>query len=145
MRGHRCNDEEEWSFSSDCLFMKAIGLLSYGIGCIETFITDRPFLIPLPRAVKVGVGVGVKQEIRSRKASRIRGVVVVNAMSIEKLASVVGIDSRILQPHREVLLIQALAYKLRISACSDRQIRRHSGLAILAILGESHHKEAIRR
>lgn len=134
MRGHRCNDQEEWSFSRDCLFKKAIGLLSYNIGCIETFIADRLFLIPLPSAVKVGVGVGVKQEIRSRKASRIWGVVVVNVMSIEELASVVGIDSCILQPYREVFLIQALAHKLGITACSDRRVRRHSGLAILAIM-----------
>lgn len=60
MRGHRCYDQEEWIFSRDCLLKKASSLLSYDIGCIETFITDRLFLIPLPSAVKVGIGIGVK-------------------------------------------------------------------------------------
>lgn len=127
MRGDGCNDQEEWIFSRDCVLKKASSLLSYDIGSIETFITDRLLLIPLPSAVKVRVGVGVKHEIGSRKASRIRGVVVVNVMSIEKLASVIGVDSCILQPYREVLLIQALVHKLGVSACSDSQIRRHSG------------------
>lgn len=125
MGGYGCNDQEEWIFSRDCLFKKASSLLGYDIGCIETFITDRLLLVPLPSAVKVGVGVGVKQEIGSSKASGIRGVVVVNIVSIEKLASVIGVDSCILQPYREVLLIQALVHKLRISACSDSQIRKH--------------------
>lgn len=126
MRGHGCNDQEEWVFSRDRLLKKASSLLSCDIGCIAAFITDRFLLIPLPSAVKVGVGVGVKQEIGSRKASRIRGVVVGNVMSIEKLASVIGIDSCTLQPNREVILVQALVHKLRVSACSDSQIRRHS-------------------
>lgn len=126
MGGHGCNDQEEWIFSRDRLRKKASSLLSCDIGCIATFITDRLLLIPLPGAVKVRVGVGVKQEIGPRKASRIRGVVVVNVVSIEKFASVIGIDSCILQPNREVLLIQALVHKLRVSACSDSQIRRHS-------------------
>lgn len=126
MRGHGCNDQEKRVFGRECLLKKASSLLSYDISCIETLITDRLLLIPLPSAVKVGVGVGVKQEIGSSKAGRIWGVVVVNVMSIEKLASVIGIDSCILQPYREVLLIQALVHKLGVSACSDSQIRRDS-------------------
>lgn len=126
MRSYGCNDQEEWIFSRDRLLKKASSLLSYDIRCIVTFITNRLLLIPLPGAVKVGVGIGVKQEIGSRKASRIRGIVVVNVMRIEKLASVIGVDSRILQPNREVLLIQTLVHKLGVSACSDSQIRRHS-------------------
>lgn len=126
MRSYRCNDQEEWIFSRDRLLKKASSLLSYDICCIEAFITNRLLLIPLPGAVEVRVGVGVKQKIGSREASRIWGIVVVNIMRIEKLASVIGVDSCILQPNREILLIQALLHKLGVSACSDSQIRRYS-------------------
>ena len=72
------------------------GLLGNYIGCVATFIAHWPLLIPLPRAIQVLVRVWVQQKVRACKSSRIRRIIIVNRMRVEELASIIGIDSRVL-------------------------------------------------
>lgn len=118
MRCHRRYGQEEWFLGCNCIVEETVGLVGYDIGRVASFITHRLLLIPLPCAIQVRVRVWVQEKVRASEPSSKGRIVIVDGMSIEELAGIVGIDSSIFQPYRKVSFVQALADELGIATCS---------------------------
>ena len=63
----------------------------------------------LPRAVEILVSLWIQEEVRANKTRRKRYVVIINRM---RLASVVSIVSRVLEPYKKIAFIQTLAHEI---------------------------------
>lgn len=118
---HRRYGQEEWFLGRNRIVEETVGLAGYDIGRVASFITHRLFLIPLPCAVQVRVRVWVQEKVRASKPSGKRRIVIVDVMSVEELAGIVGIDSSVLQPYRKVSFVQAQADELGIATCSRQK------------------------
>ena len=105
MRRNRGYGQKEWLAILDCVMKKGFRFLSQDISGVLPLVADRGVSIPLPSAIEIFVRVRVQEEIRASISCWIRCTIVLNRMCIEKLASIVGIISSILEPYREILLI----------------------------------------
>jgi hypothetical protein len=85
-------------------------------------VADGRVAVALEARVEVHVRVRVQQEVGAVPAGGVRGVVVLDRVRVEQLARVVRVVAGLLQPEREVGVVQPLADELGVSACSGQPL-----------------------
>ena len=80
-----------------------------------SLVADRRVMISLVSGVQINVGKGIQKEVRLRPSFHVRFVVIIDLVGIEQLAGIVCVVTSLLQPHREVLIVQSLTEEFRIT------------------------------
>ena len=114
----RSYGQEKWFASFDCIIKKTPRLLSQDVGGVLPLMADRWVSVALPGAVEIFVGVRIQEEIRARESRRIRCMMILDCMCLEKLASVVRIIPSVLEPYGEISLVQTLAHEFWVASYS---------------------------
>lgn len=96
VRCNRRNGEKKRGFSLDRVREKTMGFLSQYVSCVFIFVVYRLVLVSLPCAVQILIRVWVQQEVRPRKARRIRCVIILNVVGVEQFPSIVSVDISVL-------------------------------------------------
>ena len=65
--------------------------------------------------VHVRIGIWIHEEIGSIKAIDMRAVIILDRVSIEELASIVGVIACFLEPDRQEIIVKAPFHKFGIS------------------------------
>lgn len=133
MGRHGCNRQEEGPFTVDRIVQKSEGFLCDHVGCMMTLVADWWVIISLVSRVEICVGVGIEEKIGAVEPLDMGAVIIVDGMSVEELAGVVGVVASFLEPHWQEVLVESAIHKLGVSswtlsaAYSDSEVpRQHS-------------------
>lgn len=112
---NRGNSKKEGTFARNSLFKQTVGSVGDDICGVLIFMMHRRVLVVLVDGVEVRVGARIEQEVGGGPAGDVRRVVVVNSVSVEQFARVVGRVAGFLQPDGQVVFIEALRDKFRVA------------------------------
>jgi hypothetical protein len=115
VRCDRRYGHEKWPLAVQRIIEEAEGFLGNDIRRMASFIAHGSLFMSLIGGVHVRIGIWIHEEIGSIKAIDMGTVIILDRVSIEELARVVGVIARFLEPDRQKIIVKSPFHKFGVS------------------------------
>lgn len=115
MRRHRRDSQEERPFAMNRVIEEPHSFLCDHIGRVPTLVTDWWVMVSLISCVEISVSVGIEEKIGAVEPVDMGPVVIVDRVSVEELACIVGVVASILEPDWQEVVVEPAINEFWIS------------------------------